>query len=410
MLLYNIFKPVGTVPVITSENRSVPVPASLDSDLCLTSIYYNDSIGLGIWSATPPAFLSQTAFRVLSGGSLISWPSPCGSNCSYSVSFSGPIYECTQTQQLLTPPISLNVSGQIETYGVRPDPVVFVFADEVVSGPVGLWLAYTPNPVSESDPSVLNFTIIHCGLHNATYVLDISYVNNIQFVEKTILTHQSVNSDAIQPGHSGQLDWGPNNLFGIHESIARILAGTVSLEGPSLTFNGTNVQLWNGFANTSISNPSGFPILSFELLGNVSAGLIDLLANVTISLLHQQDPVPCVMSASASVNLVASTLTNATMTNVVTIYKYASTKLWAIYGVGIGLGLFCLLFDLDTMRKTEIPRALSFSQIVVSTRNQTLDATCVGDEILAKQVLSKKKLRFDKIENEDKAAFTVVGI
>src|ERR1700734_1829559 len=36
----------------------------------------------------------EKGFRVIVSGELTSWDSPCGVNCSYTVSFPGPAYDC----------------------------------------------------------------------------------------------------------------------------------------------------------------------------------------------------------------------------------------------------------------------------------------------------------------------------
>src|SRR5271156_2084496 len=72
-----------------NETNVYPVPTLiLDRDIGIlqlgtASFFFGGSVGF-----------RRFALSVMSGGEIIPWPSPCGANCSYSVSFPGPAVSC----------------------------------------------------------------------------------------------------------------------------------------------------------------------------------------------------------------------------------------------------------------------------------------------------------------------------
>ena len=64
-----------------AANVSVPILASM-----------NNTFALGFQGTG--VSVQRVAFRVFAGGDSIAWSSPCGINCSYTISFNGPGYQC----------------------------------------------------------------------------------------------------------------------------------------------------------------------------------------------------------------------------------------------------------------------------------------------------------------------------
>lgn len=91
-----------------SKDVIVPILAGLDQQP-------------GLMFAHGELSLTQVAVRVLVSGDLVSWPSPCGFNCSYSVKFLGPAYECKDIGPLASVPVNFTeLSHQGYNEGVQP--------------------------------------------------------------------------------------------------------------------------------------------------------------------------------------------------------------------------------------------------------------------------------------------------
>ena len=183
-----------------------------------------------------------------------------------------------------------------------------------------------------------------------------------------------------------------------------MLSGEVlsnSLDDPEGIFNNTNAQLWSQASFFVLPNAT----FSVDLGSNVGTELEDLITNITISILGFPDPLH---DSTSLVNPVLQTPTPAFVTNTVPIYRYSPDRLFIVYGTTIGLCTFCVLLGLLTVLRTNhIHRDLSFSQIIVSSRNPSLDELCRTTEGKAKQVLRETNLGFGQLS---KGAGTAFGL
>jgi hypothetical protein len=71
-------------------NTQVPVISTLDNYVGFFRIGASDTYN------GPSSQLVRIAGRVLTTGEIIPWPSPCGVNCTYNVSFTGPAWDCLE--------------------------------------------------------------------------------------------------------------------------------------------------------------------------------------------------------------------------------------------------------------------------------------------------------------------------
>lgn len=164
-------------------NVSVPVLAPLNNDFGFLAV--NSHV------------LDRIDRLVLIGGDIISWPTPCGINCSYSISFVSPAYECTDLGPLSSTALNVIALADSNLSNLAAPPVPFIndslwyyglsdWGDE--NNPIGLWVIYNS----------LNATV-HCELYNATYTTNVSYVNNIQFIQNNLEFHNLItNGNALR--------------------------------------------------------------------------------------------------------------------------------------------------------------------------------------------------------------------
>lgn len=120
--------------------------------------------------------LQSMANGVLITGTSSSIPSPCGSNCSYTISFDGPWLDCNASVDN-NAPWPENVSAFSAYWINTANP-----KSELLTVP------YTPNSNSAfkvttsviNDDTLLSQNTLHCVPSRAIYTINVSYVNSIQ--------------------------------------------------------------------------------------------------------------------------------------------------------------------------------------------------------------------------------------
>jgi len=162
----------------------------------------------------------RVIMRVNSAGELISWPSPCGVNCSYIFSFIGPAYQCVGLGPWPSPLNQVNIT---ELYDLNPEQltgpsaldasVLYLGVDDQGNGssPISIWRFY--NSFNDS---------MRCTLYNATYTTNVSYVNNIQYIQNDLQLLDSISLislngfDGVDPYEPGQMVSQSQNLWVLH--------------------------------------------------------------------------------------------------------------------------------------------------------------------------------------------------
>ena len=379
-------------------NVSVPTLASLDD---------ND---LGFGSAVGQSSLVGILSRVAYGGEPISWPSPCGVNCSYTFSFVGPAYQCVDlgpwspylinitllsllTPQANPPPSNVSISYLgIDDWGVQTNT------------PISRWIFYNS----------FNNTI-RCVLYNATYTTNVSYANNIQSVQNNLEPIHSVN--LLSQSQFDDLSTSPTinltiarsqnvNLFSLHETLDSVLGGWVGkgvfrsgVDFSEETQVNTGIVTWSGVASWSSD--------VLTLPNELSSKIQDLMTNYTISLIYLRNyPYePSVMTEfNISSQPIIQTSVPATITSYPVVYVYSSVALWQIYSTALGFTLIAVMLGSFMLYTTGVAGELSFSQILVTTRNPTLDKISEGAGRGGKYItdrVQKVKVRYGRLDSTE---------
>jgi hypothetical protein len=348
--------------VITAERRSVmdvgvPTLGALDEDHGFSHLPGNFRI-------------YEKGFRVIVSGELTSWDSPCGVNCSYTVSFPGPAYDCIDIGPLSSVSESdFNISAlfgeNINNRMGAPLPfinasVFFIGLDDFgnESSPIKLWLVYDQ----------LNRTV-RCDLYNATYNTNVSYVNNIQDVHTDVIRHNPINDGNFLFNTNATIDPFDFNLFSIHEAVVSMLYGWVAIVNDIL-YTYSYVANWEGVTQMSDSNPY------FTIPGDLGTAVEDLMVNVTLSLnILRNDPIPEIAS------VIIEQITPAMVITFPPVYTYSAKVLWQIYGSAFAITTFSVGIGSLMLFRDGRSGDLSFSRVLVSTRNPTLDRICREDEL-----------------------------
>jgi hypothetical protein len=129
-------------PSTTLSNSSVPVLSALDNDVGFVRTG-------SAWSYLGSSDqLRRVAARVLTNGEISPFPSPCGSNCTYNITFLGLAYKCIRLAPSATLPNLTNTTDEINT-SLSPSSGLVTFYAAELSGNLtvqGLWVAYGSMP------------------------------------------------------------------------------------------------------------------------------------------------------------------------------------------------------------------------------------------------------------------------
>jgi hypothetical protein len=355
--------------------------------------------------------LRRIAARILTGGELLAFPSPCGSNCTYNISFVGPAYDCVQFDPLSTLPNftdpQLNTPWTENPY---PNPTqidipFYFYAIELLgnASTQGLWIV-------NGDPAE-NYTI-HCTLHNATYNTNVNFTSNLAVLTTDVVPHEQLNTSQVYLGYSLMEEaietnatnasliecqtWSLLNLFSINEAIVQLLTGIVELESAAGGFveTGTSIGI-SSFVDTSPFNFS----LPFTIMPRI---LEELLVNTTLSFTaFLQRPAIHQISPNAEQPVIYTSVP-ATVITYPPRYSYNRTVLWEAYATAIGVSAICILIGAYMLWDNGIAADMSFAQVLVTTRNRTLDKVCAGANLggeLISDELKETQLRFGMLQS-----------
>ena len=377
----------------------MPVLAPLDHDIGFIRTFYSMR-------------LQSIANTISTTGQLISWPSPCGLNCSYTVSFVGPAYHCVEFGPYSSIPVNLTDVSVISTNSSTIDIPLFINSSLWYWGvddlgnetrPMGLWIVYDS----------LERTV-RCTLHNATYTTNVSYSNNVQSIWNTLEVHDAMyDSAALHAEYIAFLEsanltdenaWRSLNIFAIHTAVANLVVGWMApINGAA--FMGSSIGYSSGVVDWS-SVPPTFP-------DDLPTKIEDLLTNTTLSLIDLRNSKVNVSSAinwhfNLSSKPILETLVPATINLYPSIYTYSREVIWQIYAPALGVSLICVILGSFMLHRNGLTGPLSFSQVLITTRNLKLDetirATWLGGKDITDQV-QKMKVRYGKLVEVEQVGF-----
>ena len=336
----------------------VPIVGALDSDVGLVVNYEN----AGYKGGAPQ--LHRIAARVLTTGEMIPWPSPCGSNCSYTISFTGPAWHCIQmdTSQphpnLGTPPVTTGPYWAADSFmsgiqGNFPNP-----QDH------GLWIVYGLLPI--------NYTI-HCGLYMATYTTFVSYSNGLRQVTSSVARTEHIDDSAkdvdlltLDASVDNRRIWTLLNLYSIHNAAARHLIGNIQFTlKDGLLYHDTLIRL-SSFVKVltrNITFPENFCATLEQYMINTTLSLIDFL---------QSPPTPQIDGSPISMPAVYTTAV-AVIYTLPPRYSYSRSVLWISYSAAIACTAICVAFGYWMFSRNGGHKEMSFAEILSAMREGSLD-------------------------------------
>jgi len=338
----------------------VPTPA-LDRDIGIfqlgsAGVFFGGSVGF-----------QRLMLSVMASSQISPWPSPCGPNCTYSVSFSAPALSCIPESD--TPLIETTYDASYNASFADPGDITNVTGN----GPSGLVI------------SVVNFTsllVFNCTLYDATYNINVNYKDNLQTVIGETVLNNIIPSSLWHAFNShifeinGTSDgvavtewWYLLNEYTIGYTFFNFLLGTLQPQPGGAWEIGSDVVYSNLVDLTTT--------FEVNLPTDFSGQIETLFRNVTLSMLgYTNNPIYVGVFGDESAPAARYTSVEATVTSYPPRYSYSQTLLWELYGAALAIGCCINVIGAIALSKNGVDGDTSFSQILVTTRNSDFDRLC----------------------------------
>lgn len=218
-----VFPPgaLSVAGVLRNSTEEVLVP-TFNASANTSSLIGWDGNAEDCYTGAGQDLLRLTTLTIL-GGNVLPYPSPCGPNCTYSISFRGPAFKC---QNSTTDPDNPYLKGDTLGEWIETNVINNVF-----------WLWYLNVHTDPPDPS-LSFHIqaVSCHIYVAQYEIEVRFSDSSIFFEKVNVTNQNLwsgvnmTSSCIEPSLSTPPGpfWDALNIGAISSSVSTLLNGNIT--------------------------------------------------------------------------------------------------------------------------------------------------------------------------------------
>jgi hypothetical protein len=343
----------------------------------------------------------------MTNGAISPWASPCGSadldtnnTCTYYVQFPGPAFHCVPgDQNSVDAPV---LSGST------------VYNATLVGNLTScLLISY------RQDTGPPEFLV--CTVYTATYNTSVKFVDNLleRSAVNTILTllqpllgtASQFLLDDIQPNTTGPYHglpsqdwWSLLNQYTLGEMMVLFLNGTLSPQ-PGGGWPGSSIAMTN---IVSLGKTVEYPV-------DFALQIENLMVNVTLSLFQftksNQTIYPGVNNTQSQPPATFTTIITDSQQTYSQIYLYNTWQLWASYGPALALGVLCIFIGSHALFKNGVAGDMSFSQVLVTTRNPSLDRLAANNTLGGSHIskdLKSARVKF-AIERDSDAMFDLCG-
>lgn len=363
------------------------------------------------WNPSPLALKIATLTGYL--GEPVSYGSPCGNNCSYSMTYNAALWKCTETDRhdarspweidnSTSAPWASSKNGNQYSY-----TSIYQYVAEISNVTGNLWVGHLVRKDIRNDPNATfweehDVETFYCEGYNSTVSLRQEFLNGEQHYPLV---------ENIEYGQ--QINWTLGPLWSTEQGIRavdlarhqvtyRILAGlfvgTVNLEGRSgkLFTRDTSILNMPAFVKPNTVTAEGGNGPNDEIKGSIRGLAEQLSLNYSMSLLAFPD-----------LGVRNITTTNCTVTTFNNVWKYEKTNLVIAYSVGTAVALISLIVGAIALRQNGLVSEISFSQVVATTRNPELDKMMQGNSLgrsdLKPRSLYRERLRLGELKEQDSA-------
>ncbi|KAJ6261972.1 hypothetical protein Dda_2773 [Drechslerella dactyloides] len=358
------------------------------------------------WFPTPLASKIGTLTGLL--GQPVSYPSPCGTNCSYSVAFHSALWQCMDTDpHNATAPweIANNTQAPWATSNEGHEVAytsIYKYVSLESNETGKLWVGHliyknVTLPVNHTFWDSWDVETFYCDTYNASISLRQAFVNGEQ---QDPVVEDIVYGARIDP-YYGSLYTSENNITTedlvryqvTNDVLAKLFLGTVNYEGRA----GRDFP-----TDTSILNMPAFLKPNLVANGDRNEEIKDqirplaeqLSLNYTMSLL-----------AYPGLGIRQMQTTDCTVTTFSNVWRYEQRYLIIAYVAGLVAALMSLICGAIALGRNGLVSEISFSQVVATTRNPELDklleGNCLGKSDLQPRSLYGVKLRLGELRDPD---------
>ncbi|KAI4609903.1 uncharacterized protein J4E87_010950 [Alternaria ethzedia] len=341
----------------------------------------------------------------------------CGSgwNCTYTISFVGPGYQCEDVDDTdesnapfalsgLAPNGSLVYNADVDQgdYGYQ-DPVNGTGSLGVFENEPNLWIGYainTSEPYSyDEEPeykakwgNVHEPKIFKCVMQYTKYTFNMSYNPRQSATRwKREFLRPVIGDHPIEPQKNVEEYKVTASFHTLGSLLRRFLRGKIEKQKILITYS--------DLSETRLVNSStSYPLVDLKtghliIRANSLIEIQDLFEDILITLLNdanlvvvQTQEVPCTKSRTMMV------------------YVYYKRSLWIGYAIVIAITFAFILVGAWSLHMNGVASDVLFSRIMATTRNPTLDhlsvGACLGGDPFPKE-LAKTKLRFGVLLEDD---------
>ncbi|QRV95063.1 hypothetical protein RhiJN_23081 [Ceratobasidium sp. AG-Ba] len=320
--------------------------------------------------AGPAPTVQRLAVQSLITGSFVQFPYiseiSTGANVSYVISFTAPSLHCSENNGT-TQPNPPNNTSWASTRSVMHD------STSGLDIPM-LQIQYSSSPGSNG------LTTLSCAPYLATYGVSVNYNSTTQTIA---LLNMTMTAPAGRPAGGGSIQMSDNNALttgtaAIVDAVYNTLTGTLAqTQSGSVSSSNLNVAL-APFAHVSSQSAYTFDSVSErveQLMRDTSLGLMGL--------------------------RLAMTETTCITLSQVNVYVYDQGVLIASYLAAAGVAVAAVAVGLHALKRNGHAGDTSFSGVVLSTRNPTLDRACED----GRERLLTLRVKLGRLQSTGRPAF-----
>jgi hypothetical protein len=164
-------------------------------------------------------------------------------------------------------------------------------------------------------------------------------------------------------------------MYAVHQAIETRLLGSVTTGQVAGTVTGNNTFV-------QMTSLVVLQMQGFSLVPDFAQRIENTMINITRSLTHfLRQPVINSIAGSNSSDPATYIETNATIISYPTRYTYSASVLWGPYATSLAGCAFCVCLGFWMLVKNGVAADMSFSQILVATRNPAIDRICAGADL-----------------------------
>lgn len=376
----------ATLTVDVDYNATV-VPCNVPSGDITNPAFANQLAALdedGVYTR-PTSLLRRSAIKALTG-SPVSWPSPCGANCTYSQTFTALYLNCTADDENAGQ--GSYTLGTNELYAATSDSLITTDTNEPITPLVVEWS-------SASMPGIGDKRLF-CIPRNTTFNIQVTYLNSKQTI--TVTNHTLGGSPFGIPKGTNLIASGEHarlTMASILDSVYYYISGRLDTFSRSSDMRTSDLISLSTFIQQASSPSSSSSSSNSTILykfGDVKLGLENIMLNTSLSLIS--------LAASGELSPSNQLLpilepSTCTQSNATLKFIYKPFFLVVSYGVALGVGLFVMAIGFHARMTSNggTVGETSFSAVLAATRNESIDAV-FNDPNMTMERLVNIKFRF----------------